>query len=155
MKRTILLYGLAAGLLAAGLRALEYRTLLVHDDRALYGGVVATVCVALGIWLGRRVLGPREVTVVREVAVPVAVPVPPPVRGGAPDPRLLERVGVTPREHEVLALMADGLTTREMATRLGVSENTVKTHTARLFEKLGARRRTQAVQAAREAGLLP
>ena len=67
----------------------------------------------------------------------------------------LEQLGITPRELEILEAMAAGLSNREMAERLFVSENTVKTHTARLFDKLSARRRTQAVQRAKEAGLIP
>jgi ATP/maltotriose-dependent transcriptional regulator MalT len=67
----------------------------------------------------------------------------------------LTELGITPRELEILELMAAGHSTREMAERLFVSENTVKTHSARLFDKLSARRRTQAVQRAKEAGLIP
>ena len=61
---------------------------------------------------------------------------------------------MTPRELEVLQLIADGLSNKEMAERLFVSENTVKTHTSRVFDKLGASRRTQAVQLAKSQGLI-
>jgi DNA-binding NarL/FixJ family response regulator len=67
----------------------------------------------------------------------------------------LQQLGITPRELEILELIAAGLSTREMAERLCVSENTVKTHTSRLFDKLSAKRRTQVVQLAKEAGLIP
>jgi ATP/maltotriose-dependent transcriptional regulator MalT len=67
----------------------------------------------------------------------------------------LAQLGITPRELEILEAMAAGLSNREIAEKLFVSENTVKTHTARLFDKLSARRRTQAVQRAKEAGLIP
>jgi ATP/maltotriose-dependent transcriptional regulator MalT len=67
----------------------------------------------------------------------------------------LDAFGITPRELEILVLIAEGLSNREIAGRLFVSENTVKTHSSRLFEKLDARRRTQAVQIAKAAGLLP
>jgi ATP/maltotriose-dependent transcriptional regulator MalT len=66
----------------------------------------------------------------------------------------LEKFGITPREHQILTLIAAGLSNREIAERLFVSENTVKTHSSRLFEKLNARRRTQAVQLAKEAGII-
>jgi ATP/maltotriose-dependent transcriptional regulator MalT len=66
-----------------------------------------------------------------------------------------QALGITGRELEILELIAAGLSTREIADRLHVSENTVKTHASRLFGKLGARRRTQAVQHARSAGLIP
>jgi ATP/maltotriose-dependent transcriptional regulator MalT len=71
------------------------------------------------------------------------------------DEARLQRLGITPRELEILEAMAAGLSNREIGERLFVSENTVKTHAARLFDKLQARRRTEAVQRAREAGLIP
>jgi ATP/maltotriose-dependent transcriptional regulator MalT len=67
----------------------------------------------------------------------------------------LDALGITPRELQILELMAAGHSTREMAEQLYVSENTVKTHTGRLFDKLSARRRTQAVRRAKEEGLIP
>jgi two-component system, NarL family, response regulator LiaR len=162
VKRTVLLYGLVAGALTALLRVIEYRFLVVEHALELYGGLVAVLFAALGLWLGRRLLGPRTIVVVREPApvpaMPAAAAEPAPVpepTSAAPDPARLARLGVTRREHEILALMAAGLSTREMAERLGVSENTVKSHAGRLYDKLGARRRTQAVQSARAAGLLP
>jgi ATP/maltotriose-dependent transcriptional regulator MalT len=67
----------------------------------------------------------------------------------------LDALGITPRELEILTLIAQGLSNREIAGRLFVSENTVKTHCSRAFDKLGARRRTQAVQLGKQLGLLP
>ena len=67
----------------------------------------------------------------------------------------LEQLGITPRELEILELIAAGLSNREIAEKLFVSENTVKTHSSRLFDKLNAKRRTQAVQLAKDAGLIP
>jgi DNA-binding NarL/FixJ family response regulator len=66
----------------------------------------------------------------------------------------VRELGITPRELEILEAIAEGLSTREIAARLFVSENTVKTHSSRLYDKLNARRRTQAVQIAKEAGLI-
>jgi len=86
--------------------------------------------------------------VVREVPVPVPGPF-------QRNESRLQELGITPRELEILEAMALGLSNREMAERLFVSENTVKTHTARLFDKLSAKRRTQAVQRAKEAGIIP
>jgi ATP/maltotriose-dependent transcriptional regulator MalT len=67
----------------------------------------------------------------------------------------LDALGITPRELEILELIAAGLSTREIAERVHVSENTVKTHSSRVFDKLGARRRTQAVQLGKEFRLIP
>jgi DNA-binding NarL/FixJ family response regulator len=71
-----------------------------------------------------------------------------------PNTERIEAIGLTPRELEVLQLIADGLSTKEMAERLFVSENTVKTHSSRVLEKLGASRRTQAVQLAKTQGII-
>ena len=67
----------------------------------------------------------------------------------------LRNLGITKRELEILELIAQGLSNREIAEKLFVSENTVKTHSSRLFDKLSAKRRTQAVQIGKEMGLIP
>ena len=139
MRRHVLLYGLIGGILVALLRLVEYRYLVLEHSLEIYGGIVAVLFSALGIWLGLKLTRVRTVEVVREV--PVAGPF---VR----DEAKLALLGITPRELEMLEALAAGHSTREIAERLFVSENTVKTHTARLFDKLQARRRTQAVQLA-------
>ena len=137
MPRHVLLYGLLAGLLIAGLKLIEYRWLLVAHSVELYAALVAAVFAAVGIWLGRRLTRPTETVVVREVLVPAEF-----VR----DQARLEALGITPRELEILELIAQGLSNREIAERVFVSENTVKSHSSRIFDQLGARRRTEAVQ---------
>lgn len=154
------LYGLVGGLLIAALKYLEYRWLLVQHSVEIYGAIVAALFATLGIWLGRRLIRPETTVVVREVEVPVPVHVPVPVavpaaEGFVRDEAQVTALGLTPRELEILGLIADGLSTREMAERLFVSENTVKTHTSRVLDKLDARRRTQAVQRARDLRLVP
>ena len=71
------------------------------------------------------------------------------------DERKLQSLGITPRELEILELIAQGLSNKEIAERVFVSENTVKTHSSRVFDKLGAKRRTQAVQLGKELRLIP
>ena len=162
VKKTVLVYGILGGLLIALLQVVQYRFLILEHSLEIYGGIVALLFSTLGIWLGLRLTRAREVVVVREVPgeVPVEVPVEVrvPVQVAGPFTRnaaRLAQLGITPRELEILEAMAAGLSNREIAERLYVSENTVKTHAARLFDKLDARRRTQAVQCAREAGLIP
>ena len=82
------------------------------------------------------------------------VPEVPGVRPFVADTTRIAALGITPRELEVLNLIAEGLSNKEMAERLFVSENTVKTHASRVFDKLGASRRTQAVQFAKNQGLI-
>jgi DNA-binding CsgD family transcriptional regulator len=154
VKKTVLVYGLVGGVLIAGLKLAEYRFLIVEHSFEIYGGIVAALFAALGIWLGLKLTKTRETVVVKEVPVRVEVP----VRSSEPfavDDARREALGITPRELEILAAIAEGLSTREIAEKLFVSENTVKTHSSRLFEKLNAKRRTQAVQIGKEAGLIP
>ncbi len=148
MKKTVLLYGLLGGVLIATLKVVEYRFLVLQHSFEIYGGIVALVFAGLGIWLGLRITKTHERVVIREVPVPGAGPFQRNEAG-------LSQLGITPRELEILEAMAAGLSNREIAEKLFVSENTVKTHAARLFDKLSARRRTQAVQRAKEAGLIP
>jgi DNA-binding CsgD family transcriptional regulator len=152
----VLAYGAVGGLLLAALRWSEYRFLVVEHSFEIYGGLVAALFAAVGIWLGTRLTRKRPERVVVEIPVPVEVRVPVPV--AAPFAVAVERqreLGITARELEVLELIAAGLSTREIGEKLFVSENTVKTHSARLFDKLDARRRTQAVQRGKELGLIP
>lgn len=148
MKKTVLAYGILGGLLIAVLKLIEYRFLVVEHSLEIYGGAVALLFSALGIWLGLKLTRTRETVVVREVPVTVATPF-------ERNTKRLDDLGITPRELEILEAIAAGLSNREIAERLFVSENTVKTHAGRLFDKLSARRRTQAVQLAKEAGLIP
>jgi DNA-binding CsgD family transcriptional regulator len=151
MKKTILLYGVLGGLLIAALNAIEYRYLILTHSFEIYGALVALVFTAAGIWLGLRLTQARERVVVREVEVPVIMDSSGPFQVNQAS---LERFGITPRELEILQLIAEGLSTREIAEKLFVSENTVKTHSGRVFEKLNAKRRTQAVLLAQQAGII-
>ena len=148
MRKYILLYGLLGGLLIAALKAIEYRWLVVEHSVEIYGAVVAAVFAAIGIWLGLKLTRNTETVVVREVFVPA------PSSFTLDDARR-EALGITPRELEILELIAAGLSNKEIAQRVNVSENTVKTHSSRVFDKLGARRRTQAVQLGKEMRLIP
>ena len=153
VKKTVLAYGLLGGVLIAILKLVEYRFLVVEHSIEVYGGIVAIFFSILGIWLGLKLTRTRETVVVKEVPVPVEVRVP--FNGPfVPNTARQEQLGITRRELEILELMAAGLSNREIADRLYVSENTVKTHSAHVFGKLNARRRTQAVQLAKEAGLI-
>lgn len=148
MRKHVLLYGLLGGVLIAGLKLVEYRWLVVEHSVEIYGGLVAALFAGLGIWLGLRLTRHTETVVVREVMVPAPVDF-------LRDQNKLESLGITPRELEILELIAEGLSNREIAERVHVSENTVKTHSSRVFDKLGARRRTQAVQLGKELRLIP
>jgi len=148
MKKHILIYGLLGGLLITVLKLVEYRYLVVEHSVEIYGGLIALLFAGLGIWLGLKITRKKEVVVLKEVRVSAAVPF-------ALNAERLRELGVTPREREILQLIANGMSNREIAEKLFVSENTVKTHSSRLFDKLGAKRRTQAVQLGKDLGLIP
>ena len=144
-----LIYGICGGILIVVLKLIEFRFLVVEHSLEIYGGLIALVFAALGVWLGLKLTRKKEVLVVKEVPVPVAT------QPFALNEERLKDLGITRRELEILALIAQGMSNREIADKLFVSENTVKTHSSRLFDKLSAKRRTQAVQIGKEMGLIP
>lgn len=155
MKRHVLIFGLVGGLLIVILQYTEYRFVVIEHSVELYSALVAILFAFFGIWLGLRITRSRETiretVVVREVFIPTEATIEP----FAPNADHQQTLGITARELEILNLVARGFSNREIATQLFVSENTVKTHCARAFDKLGAARRTQAVRRGKELGLLP
>ena len=148
MKKHILIYGLCGGVLILVLKLVEYRFLVVEHSIEIYGGLIALLFAVLGIWLGLKLTKTKEIVVVKEVMLPAQ-------QSFTLNEVSLRELGITRRELEILELIADGLSNREIAEKLFVSENTVKTHSSRLFDKLSAKRRTQAVQLGKEFGLIP
>src|SRR5579863_3434449 len=151
MRRHVLIYGLIGGVLITLLKWTEYRYVVIEHSIEIYGGLTAAAFAVLGIWLGVKLTARRQNLDVKEV------PVPTPIAAGepfAPDETKREDLGITRREFEILELIAQGMSNREIAEKLFVSENTVKTHCSRVFDKLGAKRRTQAVQLGKKLGLL-
>jgi DNA-binding CsgD family transcriptional regulator len=146
MKKHILIYGLCGGVLIVLLKLVEYRFLVIQHSIEIYGGLIALLFAGLGIWLGLKLTKNKETIIIREVPAP---------RSFTLNEVRLRELGITRRELEILELIAGGLSNREIAEKLFVSENTVKTHSSRLFDKLSARRRTQAVQLGKELGLIP
>lgn len=141
MVRTVILYGLALAALVALLKFLEYRYFVRELSLEFYVGVLAIMFTALGVWAGLRLTRRKEVFV--------------PVSNFQMDPVLIEKYAISKREYEVLELMARGLSNQEIADKLFVSLNTVKTHSTNLFAKLDVKRRTQAIQRAKELLLIP
>jgi len=142
----VLIYGVSGGVLIAALRFLEIRFLILEHSVEIYGGLIAALFSGIGIWLGLKLTRKKEVVVVKEVPAPQPFSL---------NEERLKDLGITKRELEILELIASGMSNREIAEKLFVSENTVKTHSSRLFDKLSAKRRTQAVQIGKEMGLIP
>lgn len=143
----VLIYGLVGGVLIVVLKVIEFRFRVVEHAIEIYVGLIALIFASVGIWLGLKLTKKKEVLVIKEVPAPSSQPF-------ALNEERLRDLGITKRELEILELIAKGMSNREIAETLFVSENTVKTHSSRLFDKLSARRRTQAVQIAKEMGLI-
>jgi len=140
MRRIILIYGISLAALVTLLKFLEYRFFVRDLSLEFYVGLLAVMFAGLGVWVGFKLTRPRAILV--------------PVSNFQFDPARLERLSISKREYEVLELMAQGLSNQEIADKLFVSLNTVKTHSANLFVKLDVKRRTQAVQRAKELMLI-
>ena len=128
----------------------EYRFLILEHSVPIYAALIAAMFAGVGIWLGLTLTKTKEVLVVREVPVPAS-----PSDAFVRDEVKLGELGITPRELEILEHIASGKSTREIAEALFVSENTVKTHASRLFDKLAVKRRTQAVAEGKRLRLIP
>lgn len=138
MWKTVLIYGLALAVGAVALQWLDYRIWARAHAGEVWIALVAAGFLALGVWAGARLFRPRVVSGGFELNTPA-----------------LAALGITRREHEVLGLIAAGRSNKEIARQLNLSTNTVKTHLARLYEKLEAVRRTDAILRARELRLIP
>ena len=143
-------YALAMAILMLLLRWLEFRFLILEHQYEIYVGLIAVFFLLFGIWVANKVTKPKEKTVIIEKEVRV-------ISNDdfiLNENELLERK-ISKRELEVLTLMAEGLSNQEIAERLFVSLNTIKTHSTKLFEKLEVKRRTQAIETAKKLSLLP
>ena len=138
MWKQAALYGLLLALGTLALQWFDYQRMARVHAGDIYDFLLAAGFLALGLWIGARVMGRRTAA---------------PAFDG--NPRALAELGISPRELAVLREIAAGHSNKQIAANLHVSPNTVKTHVARLFEKLGARRRTEALRKARELGLVP
>ncbi|MEX0645262.1 MAG: response regulator transcription factor [Parvularculaceae bacterium] len=137
MTRTIILYAIAIAIAATVLEWIEYKYVTRVFSTEIYVVLIAAGFTMLGVWAGRRL-----------TAKPNAGPF-------EKNAAALAALGVTDREYEVLELLAAGHSNKEIARRLDVSPNTVKTHIGKLYDKLEVERRTQAVEKARSLALIP
>jgi len=159
MKRHVLIYGLIGGILVTVLQWTQYRFLVIERSVEIYAGLTAAIFAGLGLWLGLRLTTSQPKFGSTELPGSAPDSASPATHTLVPASVLNERrqqlLGITPRELEVLRLIAQGMSNSEIADKLFVTENTVKTHCSRVFDKLGAKRRTQAVQLGKQLGLLP
>jgi len=140
MKRTVLIYGGSMAALIVLLKIVEYRYFVFGDLTAeFFVGFIALLFTGLGVWVGWKLT--HRTVIVRDPDF-------------VPDAAALDSLGISKRELEVLELIAQGLSNREIAEKLFLSPHTVKSHSSSLFVKLSARRRTEAIKRAKELGVL-
>jgi two-component system, NarL family, response regulator LiaR len=142
-NKSIVFYGLALAVLLAVLKWVEYRYWIHDFSLETYLGLIAVFFSILGVWAGLRLTKSPSISIEK-------------LAREKPDnlEQLLQKHNISRREYEVLCLIAEGLSNQEIAERLFLSLNTIKTHSSNLFLKLDVKRRTQAVQKAQEMGLI-
>jgi ATP/maltotriose-dependent transcriptional regulator MalT len=120
---------------------LQYGFIIRDLSLEFYLGIVAIVFVTIGIWAGQRLTQAKTKIILQN--------------DFSFNETECNRLGISKRELEVLQLMSEGFSNQEIADKLFVSLNTVKTHTSNLFLKLEVKRRTQAIQRSKELMLIP
>jgi NarL family two-component system response regulator LiaR len=147
-NKQIILYGIALAILVILLKWLETRFIIIENQEQLYAGAIAVIFTGLGIWLALKLRKPKIETVIveKEIFAPGEFTI---------NQHEVRKLNLSKRELEVLQLMAEGLSNLEIASRLFVSLNTVKTHSAQIFEKMEVKRRTQAVEMGKRLSIIP
>ena len=149
-KGGILIYAISLGALLVVLRVIEYQYLVVHSTTDIYIALIALLFTGTGIWVGTKLTGKPK----QELSATGRTDSPDITNMIAVQPVPYTEFGISRREFEILQLIDQGFSNREIAAKLYLSISSVKTYTARLFGKLDVQRRTQAVQKARQLGIL-
>lgn len=140
MIRTVVLYGVALAALIAMLKYFEYQYIVRDLSVEIYIGVTALFFTGLGIWAGLKLTRKKVIIANPDFQF---------------DEKIVQELGISKREQEVLEWMAQGLSNQEIADKLFVSPNTIKTHASNLFLKLDVSRRTQAIQKGKMLRIIP
>ena len=149
-NKDILLYGFSLAAMLFLLKWLELKFIVIDHAFEIYAGAIAVIFTSLGIWLTLKLTKPKIETVIVEKKI-----FPDKVSGFALNEKEIIKLNLSKREMQVLQLIAEGLSNQEIASRLFVSLNTIKTHASRIFEKLAVKRRTQAIELAKRLQLIP
>ena len=148
-NKLILLYGLSSAILLFVLKWLELKFVIMQNAFEIYAGCIALLFMGLGIWLALKLSKPKKETIIIEKEVFIKD-----TSDFVLNEKEIEKLGISKREMDVLQLMADGLSNQEIAERLFVSLNTIKTHSSNVLEKLDVKRRTQAVEKAKRLAII-
>jgi len=147
-NRDTILYGISLALLLFFLKWIELRFIIINHTLEIYIGLIALLFTSLGIWLALKLTIPKVETQIIEKEITAKN------TDFIINEEVMNELGISKRELEVLQLMADGLSNQEIAERLFVSLNTIKTHSSKVFEKMDVKRRTQAVEKAKRLSLI-
>jgi len=154
--RNLILYGLALALLLLLLQLLEFKLMIIDHATEVYITAIAIIFTGLGVWIAAKIMKPKTEVRTETVIVEKEVVV---YRENEASFKsneiIIQQLGISQREMEVLQLMAEGNSNREIAEKLYLSLHTIKTHTSRLFEKLDVKRRTQAIEKAKRLNIIP
>jgi len=142
----LILYGISMALLLFLLKWLELRFVIIDHALEIYVGAIALIFTGLGIWLAIKIIKPKVTVVEKEVYLNTPFSI---------NKTELELLNLSKRELEVLQLMSEGLSNKEIADRLFVSLSTIKTHSNNLFDKMNVERRTQAIDKGKRLGIIP
>lgn len=145
-NKDTILYGISLAILLFLLKWLELRFIIINHTFEIYAGIIALMFTSLGIWLALKLTKPKIETQIIEKPIFTD--------SFVLNEKELNKLGLSKRELDVLQLMAEGLSNQEIAEKLYVSLNTVKTHTSNVFEKLDVKRRTQAIEKAKRLSLI-
>lgn len=136
-KSSIFIYGVLIALFITLLKYFELQFIQKDLSVELYMAIIAILFTVFGLWLGLKLISIKNTSSFTR------------------NEDALKQLNITKREHEVLLLMAEGLSNQEIADRLFISLATVKSHSSSLFEKLSSQRRTQAINEAKKHKLIP
>ncbi|TFF39573.1 helix-turn-helix transcriptional regulator [Mucilaginibacter psychrotolerans] len=145
-NRSVILHGVSLAALLLLMKWLEWQFIILDHAFEIYAGIVAFIFTGLGIWLALKLSKPKVITIEKQVIINT--------REFVFDENALAKTGMSRRELEVLELMAEGLSNQQIAEKLFVSLNTIKTHSSKVFEKLEVERRTQAIEKAKRLSLI-
>lgn len=142
-------FGVSLALLLLILQLLQYKFLIISNQFELYISIIAVLFTLFGIWIANKLTTPKTNTIIVEKEIYIANQT-----SFNRNQTEIDKLKISKRELEVLELMAQGLSNQEIANRLFVSLNTIKTHSSNLFEKLEVKRRTQAIETAKKLQLI-
>jgi len=148
-RKEVLIYGIAMAAILLFLKWLEAHFIVFNYRLEIFISAISIIFTVLGIWLALKLVKPKVETRIIEKEVYINTSERPEI-----NQKEIENLGISKRELDVLGLMAKGLSNEEIAEKLFVSLNTVKTHSSNIFLKLDAKRRTQAVEKAKRLNII-